>query len=109
MALEISRLPKPDAVPGQTVSAVERLWLTESRDRVVPDGHPDAAFLFCSPGDEIPVSTAAAVGLVEGADPEPAEAESEEEAAAEPETAAEATGGDGETAAKTSRRAKKSG
>lgn len=71
MAFEITRLPSPGAVPAQVVTAVERLWLTEGRDRVVPDGHPDAAFLFCSPGDEIPVSAAASVGLVEDVEPEP--------------------------------------
>lgn len=31
-----------------------RLWLNVTRDRIVPDGDPEAAFLLASPGKEIP-------------------------------------------------------
>lgn len=42
------------------VEATEKLWLTaEGPDqRLVPDGHPDAAFLFCVPGDLVLASEA---------------------------------------------------
>jgi uncharacterized membrane protein len=39
-----------------------RLWRTED-DRLVPEGDPDARFLFCSPGDEIPDEEAERYGL----------------------------------------------
>ena len=31
----------------------ERLWLTADKDRVVPDGDPDAATLYCTETDEV--------------------------------------------------------
>ena len=48
----------------RTVVAEERLWLTADRQRLVEDGHSDAAFLFCIPGQLIPYGEAARVGLV---------------------------------------------
>lgn len=46
--------------------AKQRLYLTANRDRLVGDGHPDAAFLYATPGDEIPASAADRFGLVDG-------------------------------------------
>lgn len=51
--------------------AQDRLYLTADKDRLVPEGHEDAATLYCSPGDEIPDSAADKFGLVDGALPEP--------------------------------------
>lgn len=49
---------------GPTVEATERLYRTED-DRLVPEGHPDARWLFCAPGQ--PVSKAALEAYEEGA------------------------------------------
>lgn len=46
--------------------ARERLYLTADRDRLVRTGDPKAAFLYASPGDEIPDSAAARFGLADG-------------------------------------------
>jgi len=43
-----------------------RLFLTAAKDALVPEGHADAAFLYASPGDEIPDSAVALFGLVDG-------------------------------------------
>ena len=50
MALTITYINEQAPSPKVTVS--ERLWRTED-GRLVGDGHPDAAFLFCSPGREV--------------------------------------------------------
>lgn len=42
--------------------AAERMYLTAGRDRIVPEGHPDAAFLYAAPGDEVPDSAAELIG-----------------------------------------------
>lgn len=64
---------------GPTVEATERLYRTED-DRLVPEGHPDARWLFCAPGQ--PVSKAALEAYEEGA----ALADDAELAEDEPET-----------------------
>lgn len=46
--------------------ARERLYLTADRDRLVRTGDPKAAFLYASPGDEIPDTAAARFGLADG-------------------------------------------
>ena len=46
--------------------AAERLWLTAGRDRLVREGHKDAATLYAAVGDEIPDSAAAMFGLADG-------------------------------------------
>lgn len=48
------------------MQATERLWLTAARDRLVPEGHPDAATLYAAVGDEIPASAAERFGLSGG-------------------------------------------
>ena len=97
MALEFTKLPRPDDQPAAVVVAVDRLWLDASKKHLLHDGHPDAAFLFCVPGDEIRVAEAGRVGLLKGssakaeaeAEPqeesEPAESEAPAEAEQEPE------------------------
>lgn len=46
--------------------AKEKLYLTAERDTLVKAGDPKAAFLYCTPGDEIPQSAADKFGLVDG-------------------------------------------
>lgn len=45
--------------------ARERLWLTDDGERLVPDGHPDAASLFVAAGHRISRSDAERFGLLE--------------------------------------------
>jgi hypothetical protein len=44
-------------------TAPAKLWLTADREKVVEDGHPEAAFLFLREGEEIPADEAAKYGL----------------------------------------------
>jgi hypothetical protein len=50
MGLTITRLTAP-VQPKVTVNA--RLYRTADNRRLVGEGHSDAAFLFCTPGDEV--------------------------------------------------------
>lgn len=43
--------------------ATERLWLTADKERVVPDGNADAAFLLANEGSEIPADEVERLGL----------------------------------------------
>lgn len=45
--------------------ARERLWLTEDGERLVPDGHPDAASLFVAAGHRISRADAERLGLLD--------------------------------------------
>lgn len=56
-----------DARQDVVVSA-ERLWLTADRERVVGEGHRDAAFLLCGKGGTLLRSEAERLGLVESAE-----------------------------------------
>lgn len=60
MALAINKKQEDDTVP--TFEVTERLYKTADGE-VVTDGHPDAAFLYATPGDEIPVEEAREHGL----------------------------------------------
>lgn len=44
--------PNP-AAPAPVVRIGVRLFETADKARLVPDGHADAAFLFCGEGDEV--------------------------------------------------------
>lgn len=46
--------------------AKQRLLLTADKSRLVADGDPDGATLYCTPGTEIPESAAKLFGLVDG-------------------------------------------
>ncbi|ALJ14261.1 hypothetical protein [Sphingopyxis macrogoltabida] len=46
--------------------AKERLLLTADKSRLVADGDPEGATLYCTPGTEIPDSAAKLFGLVDG-------------------------------------------
>lgn len=64
MALEILR---PETETMTWVTATQRLWVTADGDRLVEDGDPDAAVLFCIPGRQIQLADAERYGLVAGA------------------------------------------
>lgn len=57
------------------VVADKRLWLTADRERAVPEGSAEAAFLFCSPGDEVSDEDAKQYGLKAKGKPADKEAE----------------------------------
>lgn len=46
--------------------AKERIYLNAERTKALPEGHKDAAFLYATPGDEIPESAVELLGLVDG-------------------------------------------
>jgi len=46
------------------VVAEEKLWLTADRERLVPAGHKEAAFLFTLPGRKVSVADAERYGLL---------------------------------------------
>jgi len=46
-----------------TFTLTKRYWLTADKGKLVADGDPHAAFLFGSPGDEIPLTEARRFGL----------------------------------------------
>lgn len=58
---------KPNRV---SVTATERLFLTADKSRLVEEGDPAAAFLFCAPGHEIPIKDAEKYGLLGSTDGE---------------------------------------
>lgn len=61
MGLEILT---PEHETTSWVTATQRLWLTADGDRLVPDGHRDAAVLYCTPGKRITVVDARRFGLL---------------------------------------------
>lgn len=75
MAIEIVRHQPP--VPR--VRMDERLWYTADKERVVPEGDPEAAFLFCTPGKEVPLAEAQRLGLATKSKGKTKEEELEEE------------------------------
>ncbi len=46
--------------------AKQRLYLNAAKSALVAAGHPDAAQLYCTPGDQIPDSAAERFGIVDG-------------------------------------------
>ena len=58
-----------DRKEGQMFIADRRLWQTADRSRLVEDGDPEAAFLFCTPGDEVAEEEAKRYGLTKAAPP----------------------------------------
>ena len=63
MAFEIMRLA---TLVRPKVMVNARLFRTADGKRLVPDGHPDAAFLFCTPGLEVDAEEFDSFELVEG-------------------------------------------
>lgn len=59
MALKIGTLE------GERVRMEQRLWQTADRTKLVLDGDPEAAFLFCVPGGYVSLTDAKRYGLVE--------------------------------------------
>lgn len=68
---------------SSNVICAQRLYLTADKAAVVAEGDERAAFLYATPGDEIPASAAELFGLIDGALPGfDAAAEADAEAAA---------------------------
>jgi hypothetical protein len=68
---------------SETSSSVvlgETLWLTADRDRVVPEGDPEAAFLLGTAGKRVAVEEAERLGLIKAGKAKKAEDEPEEPA-----------------------------
>ena len=63
MALVIPRGPDIAGEGGPLYTPTARWWLTSDRTRLVPEGSPEAAFLFCIPGRPIPLKDAQLFGL----------------------------------------------
>lgn len=51
---------------GQMVLVEDKLWFTTDKSELVRDGDERAAFLYCTPGDQIPVEDAERLGIVDG-------------------------------------------
>jgi hypothetical protein len=64
MGLKITRLTAPAPNPKITVNA--RLFRTADNKRLVGEGHPDGAFLFCTPDDEVDAAEFESFELDEG-------------------------------------------
>ena len=81
MGIKITRLGQQAVVKQLTVD--RRLWVTKDAARLVEDGHPDAATLFCAPGQAVSEDEFNRYELVAVAESEAAtgEAESMEEIA----------------------------
>lgn len=69
MPFTITKL-NPQEADARVFIATERLGFTADRSRVVPYDDVDAAFLFCFPGQSIPMADAVKYGLVAVAQPE---------------------------------------
>jgi len=55
---------------SQNVICSQKLFLTADKEAVVAEGDDRAAFLYATPGDEIPAEMAQKFGLVDGALPD---------------------------------------
>lgn len=64
MGLEITKLKREPHQPADYVVATQELYLTADKERIVLPGSAEARFLFCIPGDEVPVAEAERVGLI---------------------------------------------
>lgn len=97
MALEYRRLPRDPGAPTDTVTVDRHWYLTEDKDRVVPEGNPAARWLWATPGMDVPRGDAERLGAV---DAPPEDAPVTAPAAAEPVSVEDdAERGDGEPAA----------
>lgn len=64
MALEIQRMR--DGVGEADLVTVDRHWyLTEDRERVVREGHPDGRWLWATPGMQVSREDAERLGAIE--------------------------------------------
>lgn len=63
-------LPSPQGVTGPTWITDQKIWRTDD-GRLVRDGDVDAAVLFATPGDPIPLASAQRLGLAPLPEPAP--------------------------------------
>lgn len=82
MALTFRYQPKEMGGPVETVTIDRHWYLTEDKQRVVPEGSLVARSLWATPGMDVPRAEAERLGAVEPLKPEP------ESSAAEPESPA---------------------
>ena len=75
MALEYRYTPRDGGAPVDTVTVDRHWYLTEDKDRVVPENDPAARWLWATPGMDVPRADAEKLGAVE---PVPAESDVEE-------------------------------
>ena len=60
---------KNRSAPSNVYRATGRMWLTADRKRVVPEGHRECRFLYCTPGQLIPIAEAKRYGLIKESKP----------------------------------------
>jgi hypothetical protein len=51
------------------MKAAERIYLTANGDKVVPEGHDDAAYLLAAEGDDLDAADVKRLGIKEGKAP----------------------------------------
>ncbi|MEM6265902.1 MAG: hypothetical protein AAF494_01740 [Pseudomonadota bacterium] len=61
-------------MPPKDQVCAERMYLTAGKDRLVPDGDEEAAFLYASPGDFIPGAACEQFKIEDGKLPAPKKA-----------------------------------
>ncbi|MEV0085256.1 hypothetical protein [Saccharopolyspora sp. NPDC050642] len=69
---------------GELVEVDAKMWRTSDGERLVPDGDPDAAFLYCTPGMQVPRAEAERYRLLGDSDDHSAEPEPDGKAAQAP-------------------------
>ena len=57
-------MPYVEKATTDNYVATERIWLTADKERVVPDGSAEAAFLLANEGTEVPAAEVERLGLV---------------------------------------------
>ncbi|SDZ55201.1 hypothetical protein SAMN05216215_10978 [Saccharopolyspora shandongensis] len=64
---------------GELVKVDAKMWRTADGERLVPDGDPDAAVLYCTPGMQVPRAEAERYRLLGDSDDHSAEPDLEQE------------------------------
>lgn len=67
MALEYRHIPRDAGAPVDTVKVDQHWYLTEDKDRVVPEGDPAARWLWATPDMDVPRADAERLGAVPAA------------------------------------------
>jgi outer membrane biosynthesis protein TonB len=84
MALEYRYQPRDGGSSVDTVKVDQHWYLTEDKDRVVPEGNPAARWLWATPGMDVPRAEAERLGAVAVEDTEEVVEEPAPEPAEEP-------------------------
>lgn len=86
MALEFRYQPRDAGAPVDTVTVDQHWYLTEDKNRVVPEGDPAARWLWATPGMEVPRAEAVKLGALSS---NPADEDDDTEQEPAPETVKE--------------------